>query len=189
MTSATELKSLFTVQLSAIGSDGEGGRHEWEADADQRAALAARFGCVEIPRLQIESTITPLRKDGYFRVRGVVSTRVVQTCVISLAPVATDIEKRLELILCPEFTGDASNHEFDDEQDQDYETYKGNTVDLGEICAIELALALDPYPRAPGVSVADLGPGGGDNGFEVSEEDQVGRYKPFETLATLKRKG
>jgi hypothetical protein len=186
MTSATESESLFTVQLSVIGADGEGDRYAWEANSDQRAALATRFGCVEIPSMEVKATITPLRKDGYFRVRGEVSACVVQNCVISLAPVTTDFEKKFELILFPEIADEAPEPEF---EEKEFETYIGNTVDLGEIGVIELALALDPYPRAPGVSVTDLGPGGGDKGYGVNEEGHIGRNRPFEALAALKRKG
>jgi len=186
MTSATGPEMLFPVRLSVIGADGDGARFELTANADQRSALAARFGCVEIPRFEVKAMITPLRKDGHFRVSGVVSARVVQTCVVSLAPVISDFELELRLLLFPEIEGEDPQLEFEDEE---FGTYSGNTVDLGEIGAVELALALDPYPRAPGVSVADLGPGGSDKGYEVIEEGQVVPNRPFEALAALKRKG
>lgn len=186
MTSATGPEILFAVHLSVIGADGDGACYDLKANADQRSVLATRFGCVEIPRFEVKAVITPLRKEGHFRVSGVVSARVVQNCVVSLAPVISDLETELGLLLSPEIEGEAPDHEFDDE---DFETYSGNTVDLGEIGAIELALVLDPYPRAPGVSVTDLGPGGNDKGYEVHEEEHVGRNRPFEALAALKRKG
>ncbi len=186
MTKATGPEFLFEVHLSVIEADGGGARYELKANADQRSALAARFGYVEISRFDVKAMITPLRKDGHFRISGVVSARVVQNCVVSLAPVISDLEKELGLVLFPQSEGEAHEPEFEDEE---FETYSGNTVDLGEIGAIELALALDPYPRAPGVSVTDLGPGSNDKGYEVNEGGHVGRNRPFEALAALKRKG
>ena len=186
MTDVTEPEYLFAVQLSVIGANGNGARYDWKANADQRATLAARFGCVEIPRFEIKATITPLRKDGHYRVSGVVSALVVQNCVVSLAPVVSDFEEEIGLLLFPEIESEALKPELEDEE---FETYLVNVVDLGEIGAIELALALDPYPRAPGVSVTDLGPSGSDNGYEVNEAQHVGQNRPFEVLAAPKRKG
>jgi len=186
MTGVTEPEFLFAVQLSVIGTDGNGARYDWKANADQRAALTARFGCVEIPRFEIKAMITPLRKDGHYRVSGVVSALVVQNCVVSLTPVVCDFEEEIALLLFPEIESEALEPKFEDEE---FETYLGNAVDLGEFGAIELALALDPFPRAPGVSVTDLGPGGSDNGYELNEAEYVGQNRPFEALAAPKRKG
>ena len=121
-----------------------------------------------------------------YRVSGVVSAHVVQNCVVSLAPVTSDLEEEFDLLLVPEIEDEAPEPEFEDEE---IETYVGNTVDLGEIGAIELALALDPYPRAPGVTITDLGPGGSDKGYEINKEEHIGQNRPFEALAALKRKG
>ncbi|MDA1325605.1 MAG: DUF177 domain-containing protein [Proteobacteria bacterium] len=186
MTSATGPEFFFAVHLSLIGANGAGAQYEFKASADQCSALALRFGCVEIPRFEIKANVVPLRKPGLFRVSGDVTARVVQNCVVSLEPVVSDHEVELGLLLLPESKGEAP--ELEDES-EDFEFYSGNTVDLGEIGAIELALALDPYPRAPGISVTDLGPGGVDSGYEVYKEGFVGRNRPFEALAALKRKG
>ena len=189
MTGATGSEFLFAVQLSLIAADGAGTRYHWEANADQRSALATRFGCVEIPRFEVKATIVSLRTDGHFRVSGMVTARVLQNCVVSLVSVITDYETELGLILFPENDGEAYESDDLDDEDQDFEIYSGNVVDLGEIGAIELALVLDSYPRAPGVSVTDLGPGDLKKGYEVSKEGHAGRNRPFEALAALKRKG
>jgi hypothetical protein len=39
------------------------------------------------------------------------------------------------------------------------EPFEGDAIDIGEAVAQQLALALDPYPRAPGASLE----GGGDS--------------------------
>ena len=185
MTDANDHASYCIIQLSAVGADGQGGRYVFKADAGQRAALACRFGCMEISNFEVVAKITPARKAGHFRVNGIVTARVVQSCVVSLEPVVSEFEQPLDLLLVPEDTVDGSETETAEDE---YETYSGNEVDLGELGAIELALAIDPYPRAPGVSISDLGPGGEDKGYEVHEEGYVSRNRPFEALAALKRK-
>jgi hypothetical protein len=42
------------------------------------------------------------------------------------------------------------------------EPLEGDRIDLGEIVAEELALAIDPYPRAPGAELAAAAPAAGD---------------------------
>lgn len=185
MTDANDHDPYCAVQLSAVGTDGGGGRYVFQANAGQREALAARFGCLEISNFEVEAKVMPARKDGYFRVNGIVTARVVQNCVVTLEPVVSTFEQPLDLLLVP---GDAVVGAETEMAEDDFETYSGNEVDLGEIGAVELALAIDPYPRAPGVSVSDLGPGGDDKGYEVHEEGYVSRNRPFEALAALKRK-
>ena len=58
----------------------------------------------------------------------------------------------------------------------------GDSLDVGEIIAEELALSLDPYPRKPGIAV-EIGPGGG-----AAKGEAPPRDRPFEALAALKRK-
>lgn len=186
MTNQADPEILFAARLPEIGAEGRESRYHWQVDAERCSSLAVRFGCVEIPTFEVKAMITPLRKEGYFRVNGAISARVVQNCVVSLEPVVSDLEKQFELLLVPETEDDPPDPELDD---QELETYSGHSVDLGEIGAVELALALDPYPRAPGVSVTDLGPGGSDTGYEVSEDGHIKRNRPFEALAALKRKG
>ena len=185
MTDGAAPEFSYIVQLSDIGAEEKGAAYEAAADGSQRAALAERFGCQEIQRLVVTATIKPLREKNYFRLSGSISARVVQTCVVSLEPVMSDIECEFSLILYPESETNIPDMELEDE---DFEAYVDNAVDIGEICAVEMALALDPYPRAPGVSAEDIGPGGKNVGYSVNEEEKAGRYKPFEALAGLKRK-
>jgi hypothetical protein len=53
-------------------------------------------------------------------------------------------------------------------------------IDLGEAVAQQLAIALDPYPRAPG---AGLGP----DGFTAGPGNTAGK-QPFAALAALKKR-
>lgn len=186
MTDASDPELYFGVNISVIGSGSRGDEYEFKANDDQQAALARRFGCVDLTKFEVRASIRPLRNEGHFRVRGVVTARVVQNCVVSLELVTIELEQELDLLLLPEEPGKTLDMDLDDDE---FETYSGKIVDLGEIGAVELALTIDPYPRAPGVSVSQLGPGGSEKGYEVQEEGQLSGNRPFEALAAIKRKG
>ena len=186
MTDVSDIGPYFAVNLSVIGSEGSASQYEFKANANQRSALSCRFGCVDIPCFEVRARITPLRKDGQYRVSGVVTARVVQNCVVSLEPLTSDFEQELDLLLLPEMANEDLQIDLEDEE---YEFYSVNVVDLGEIGAVEMALAIDPYPRAPGVTISELGPGAGEKGYEVNEEAQLGGNRPFAALAAIKRKG
>jgi hypothetical protein len=76
----------------------------------------------------------------------------VQTCVISLEDFSATVEERFTIRCVPE--GDESDS--DDPASFDEITYSDATLDLGEAAAEQLALALDPYPHAPGAVLLDL---------------------------------
>lgn len=190
MTREADSNLYSPVNLSVIGADGDGAVYDFIANPEQCSDFATRFGCVEVSSFAIKVKINPLRAEGHFLISGVLNAGVVQNCVVSLVPVISEFEHNLELLLVPEIEGEASEPEsIGDEEDIDFEFYTGNMIDIGEIGAVELALLLDPYPRAPGVSATDLGPGAKDKGYEVLEEGQVSRNRPFEALAALKGKG
>ena len=62
-------------------------------------------------------------------------------------------------------------------EDADPEPLEGGELDLGEAVAQQLALALDPYPRAPGTRVPE--------GYRP-QSGEAGRHRPFEALRALK---
>ncbi len=51
--------------------------------------------------------------------------------------------------------------------------YEGGVLDLGEAAAEQLALALEPYPRAPGE--------------EIEPREDASGQRPFAGLASLRR--
>ena len=119
------------------------------ADATERAALAARFGLIALDRL--EARLTLAREAAGIRVRGSVDAAGAQPCGVSGEPVPFALSETLALLLT-DAAPDGSEIELG-EDDLDAEPLVGETIDLGEVAAQSMALALDPYPRAPGVAV------------------------------------
>ncbi len=126
-----------------------------EADADERTALAARFGLPALDRLT--AAIELRREAAGIRVTGQVHASGDQACVATAEPVPFLITEPLALLLT-EHSPEGDEIELAD-TDLDAEPLVGDIIDLGEIAAQAFALALDPYPRstaaAPGVITED----------------------------------
>ena len=123
---------------------------EIAATPPERAALARRFALLALDRLEARVTLVSLA-GGLLRLVAELSADVQQECVVTLAPVANRIEDRFSLVY-----GAAT---VEDEvvlngKAELVEPLAGGTLDLGEAVAQQLSLALDPYPRAPGVEAA-----------------------------------
>lgn len=155
-----------------------------EADAGERAALAARFGLRTLDSLAADYRI---HRDA----RGVIATghlsaRAVQACVITDEPVPASIEEDFAIRFVPEPEGDGGEEEIElSEDDCDIAFYTGGAIDLGEAAAETLALALDPYPRSANAEAALRDAG------VISEEEakrQAEERGPFGGLAGLRDK-
>jgi uncharacterized metal-binding protein YceD (DUF177 family) len=117
------------------------------ATSDERAALAHRFGLVELPRFEATVRLRRTRAGRYVEVDGTLRAAVVQTCVVTLDPVTAEIDERFALLLGP--IGVPVDGEDDVVVDIDApEPLDGDDVDIGELAAQQLSLALDPYPRS-----------------------------------------
>lgn len=143
------------------------------ADTDERAALARRFGLVGIDRLSGDFT---LRRDAAgIIVTGRVAAAVTQACSITGDPLAARIDDTVGLRFTEKAAASDDEIELDD-SGIDVIALDGGLVDLGEIAAETMALALDPFPRGPGADAALRDAG-------VLSEEEAG---PFGGLAALK---
>lgn len=162
----------------ALDTLGEAGRTiDVEADEAERAALARRFGLVAIHRLSAEAA---LRRAGRaVTATGRIAAAVTQSCVASGAPVRQEVDEPFEIVFRPPPDDSRPDEEIElDEGALDTVFYEGGAVDLGEAAAQTLALALDPWPRAPDAEAALKAAG-------VKSEEEAG---PFGALAGLRDK-
>lgn len=118
--------------------------HEVVATPEECARLAQRMGIVAIRSLRGRFELTP-EPGGVFAAHLRMTASVVQACVVTLEPFTADLAEDVQLRLVPE----GSESEDDDPEGPDEIPYAGAVIDLGELAAEQLALALDPYPRRP----------------------------------------
>ncbi|WP_245293937.1 YceD family protein [Methylobrevis pamukkalensis] len=159
---------------------GKGQRVRIEASADEGAALASDLGILGVSALSAELEVYPFRSSGV-RVRGHLSARVTQSCVITLEPVDQTVEEDIDLRFLPESEIKATPVEIDidPEAEDPPEPLPHGDFDLGQIVAEHLALGLDPYPRKEGVAFAE-----GDG--ETAGEEEPPKASPFARLKALR---
>ena len=163
-------KPEFSYQVTVSSLPAAGLAATLEALPAERAALAARFDLIELAAFTATLRLTPVRGGPVLHLAGRISARVVQRCVVTLEPVTSEIDVPVDIELRP-----AASLGEEVAPDEDVEPYEGDSIDLGEIAAQELALSLDPYPRSPAA---------GPRGSELASDDAP-LPGPFAALARL----
>lgn len=151
-------------------------------EPQDRPEIAAFLGVETLCSLNFQGEILPVGEDEW-RVEGRLRAEVVQICVVTLGPVTNRIKEDVARTYVPEEEFNLPDEvDFDPESEDEPDPY-GMSIDLGQLALESLSLALDPYPRAPGVPLVDVEatpPGA----KPLSSEE----LKPFAKLAILKEK-
>ena len=150
-------------------------------DAGARASLAADLGISGIERLSFTGALTPKGRSDW-ALEAALDARVVQPCVVTAEPVATDLSETVERI----YTADLPEPEGDEVEmpaDDRVEALPA-TLDLSAVMAEALSLSLPLYPRVPGASFGRI-----DHASPGTEALTDETAKPFAGLADLLKKG
>ncbi|MCX5493631.1 DUF177 domain-containing protein [Kaistia dalseonensis] len=153
------------------------------ADAEERRAIAKEFGILELTALEADLAIETWRRVG-LKIEGRLRADAVQACVVTVEPVPEHIDQPFTLTFLPpeamakdpKTVAEAEVIVVFDEDDPPDELV-GHTIDLGAIVTEQLALALDPYPRAPGAELP--------KGLGTHDEEEG---SPFAALSSLRQK-
>ena len=110
---------------------------------------------------------------------------VVQSCVITLEPVEARIDQRLEVKFMPQDGAKSVENSGAAEQSVlagDVAPIRDGVFDLGAVVAEYFSLAIDPYPRKPGIEfiAADYNEG------ETVDSDE---RRPFSALSDMISEG
>jgi uncharacterized metal-binding protein YceD (DUF177 family) len=131
-----------------LGAIGPAGRQlAITATPAECEALSRRCHLLGIAALAAELQLTP-EPDGAVRATGRFTATVTQACVVTLEPVEQHMALPLAFRLLP-----PGREEADGPDDLDEIACPDGMADLGEAVAEQFALALDPYPRAPGAEL------------------------------------
>jgi uncharacterized metal-binding protein YceD (DUF177 family) len=146
-----ETESEFS-RVIAVDPRREHGRFAIEANAQECVALANRFALPSIGSLTARGEVRA-RPGGRWRLTARIVADVTQLCVATLAPVAAHIDERFAIDFVPPPRGDAAELDIGAEDAEPLP--EDGRLDVGEIVAQHLYLALDPFPRAPDAGWAD----------------------------------
>ena len=147
------------------------------AEEPARHKLAEAYDVAAVNNLSATVALTPGAK-GAVTVDGHVVADIVQTCIVSLVPVDQHIDETFSVryVRGPQpQPKPGSEIVIDATLPDPPEILTGPTIDVGELVEEYFALAIDPYPRAPGATLPPE--------FAVDEEDE--EESPFAALAAL----
>ena len=149
------------------------------AAPEERAALARRLGLLSLERLAARVSWRR-QAGGVICLEGELEAALSQSCVVTLEPVEAQIAERFVRYFVREASKAEAEVMVDPEADDPPEPLVDGVVDLGEIVAEQLALALDPYPRAPR-SGPPVAPGAAEEAPQAMVAES-----PFRVLEALK---
>jgi uncharacterized metal-binding protein YceD (DUF177 family) len=161
-----------TVRIDTIGETPR--RLHVEAEEVERINLARRFGLVAIGRLAADLSLSGNAEE--VAMNGILSAKVVQTCVATGAPIEVKLDLPFSLLFKPQIDAVSPEEEIElGENELDVVFYDSSAIDVGEAVAETLLLNLDPYPRSPDAEEALREAG-------VKSEDEV---RPLGALSGL----
>jgi len=150
-------------------------------DVETRNAIAKELGLLGLRKVRFSGEITPYGASDW-RLNARLGATVVQTCVLTLAPVTTRIDENISRGYLAESAVSQGDGEHEMPGDETLEPL-GEVIDPGLVMVEALALALPSYPRALGAELTDTdfaGPGI----KPMTDEDA----RPFAGLKGLREK-
>ncbi len=159
-------------------------RIKLEPTSEQLKLMVKVADIVSIERFVAELEFRRWQKKGV-SVKGKVFAQITQQCVITLEPVSSEVNEEIDRIFVPPGSK-YLKPTFDDDGELvlDYdgrdepELYEGTTLDAWEIAMEHFTLGIDPFPRAEGAELEELG-----LAEEVETEDE--KISPFAALKDL----
>lgn len=152
-------------------------RFSYRPDADDRARLAAELDLLALHSLEMTGEFRPIGRDELV-LEARLTARVDQPCSLTLvavpASVAETVRRRYVAGLAP-----PEGDEIEMPEDDSIEPMAVE-IDLAEVAAEALTLALPLYPRAPGADVGQV-VHAGEGVTPLSDAD----LKPFSGLRDL----
>lgn len=145
------------------------------ANEEQRKQLAEWVGVVAVDRFEAR-VMLKRRAANRFAYDADLAADLVQSCVVTLEPVAAvlrlPVSRALHLSKYPA-GGKLSAEELSPTAEDGPEEIQNSRYDLAGPLLEEFALAIDPYPRAPGVAF-------------TPPEEQAPAESPFAVLKGIK---
>ena len=162
----------FELETRKLGSEGE--NFYFDVSPKVRSAEASRLGLLAINFLRIDGAISLMGDGTSFCLHVHFLADVLQSCVVTLEPVRSELDESFELCYAPDkrgFSGLGSGF-FDPLKEDGPEPLINGKIDIGGVVMEHLVLALEAYPRKPGVKF----------NFKENYKDKESKYNPFADL-------
>ena len=150
-----------------------------DATAGERAALAEYLGVLAVGMVQ--ARLTARAQPGRrFVLEGRVRASLTQTCVVTLEPVAEEIDAVLHRVYEDAPAGEDGEDNLIDPFDEDLpEPVDGGVIDAGAAVCELIALEMSPYPRREGAEPLE-------NKAATPPEESAASH-PFAALSKLRK--
>jgi len=188
----------FSFPVDILGIPSSGRSYTIAANEEARARVAERLDLQNVNSLRatLEVSSAP---GGIIKAVGRITAEVTQTCVVSLVPVPASVNEAIDVAFITEEKAEkdrlakekakrlrtgkspAEEEELDPDLEEPPEVAVGGRIDLGEAAVVQLALSLNPYPRAPGAAFDPKA-----WGMEPEKPKNAPQTSPFAALAKLK---
>lgn len=185
----------FSRPLPVNEVSAEGRSFAFEASAAERDVVAVRLGLAAVHWLKTEGTLQRGEARTRYRLNGRLQAKVVQTCVVTLQPLDVSLDVPVERDYATDVADEwsaiapaGSEIVLSLATEDGPDPVVGGVVDVGAAAVEDLALTLDPFPRAPGAAFAAENAGESGGGEQPASEE--GRTQgAFAALARLKTTG
>jgi uncharacterized metal-binding protein YceD (DUF177 family) len=168
----TDVPWSHVLRLSAVGRTT--GPIALEADEAARRRIAKLLDLAELKSLTASVQVEPWF-DGA-QIDADWHADLVQTCGVTLEPLPSALSEHFRVRVVPEDSAQAPSPEsevsLDPDADDPPDVLEDEAIDLAAYVVEHLALAIDPFPRKPGVE------------FEPPKDDAD--LSPFAALRVLK---
>lgn len=159
-------------------------RIEFTATAEERQALAKRFGILAIEDLSGEAFVRAIGGGGA-QARVTFTSTVVQASVVTLEPVTARIDEAFEVDFLPVAESVATRSFEEEDVDPAAAEPPGEVIDgwfdLGGMVAEYLALSMDQYPRGAGEEFGEYRDA--EDGEPAKQEGPLGALKHWRSRA------
>jgi uncharacterized metal-binding protein YceD (DUF177 family) len=169
------MSALLTWSYRTTEIPQAGLREERTTTEAERAKVAAELEIVSCERLASDFAIRAIG-HGHYRLSGKVTAQLTQSCVVTLDPIAQNVEGVFDVEFWPKGKlPESGEEEVDALSAAEIELIEHGLIDAGRIIFETLSASVDPYPRKPGA--------------EFKPEELGGAAAPTETgpFAALKK--
>jgi uncharacterized metal-binding protein YceD (DUF177 family) len=128
-------------------------RFTYRPDAAERARLAADLGLIALYALDLTGEFRPVGRDELL-LEATLTARTDQPCSLTLVPVPANVAETVRRRYVAGLTA-PDGEEIEMPEDDSVEPMP-DEIDLADVAAEALALALPLYPRAPGAELGQV---------------------------------